>query len=205
MGGPFDGCGNVTRRRKGAGTGSPPACEGDSLMAAKQPTPTVDDDDRDEIVLADLLRLANLTANPLYVWQAILVCVLHETPLPAWCLDYINTTAVLLHDLVDDAQSEHGKNSPAAAIEKVAAALQMVRPGWNAFQRFKADEAKMRDALTVEVAAMAAHIPHLRRLLPNPVETIKRRRILDGGRHIRRRIREGEKLLGRNKGTKPAP
>jgi hypothetical protein len=165
-----------------------PAADKPRPRGNRKPTPTADDNGRDEIVLADLHRLTNLTANPLYVWEAILVCTLHDSPLPAWCLDYIKTTAVLLHDLIDDAQSEHPKNSAAAATAKVAAALQMARRGWNAFQRFRADDAKMHDAITVEVVEQVAHLPHLHRLLSNPMETIKQRRNLDGDRHLSRRI-----------------
>jgi hypothetical protein len=147
-----------------------------------------------ERAISDLERRARLTANPLYIWQAILRCFVHDLPLTDYCLNYIKSTAMLLHPLIEDAMSTQPQIEADDAIGRLAAALQISgRQGKpNAFIALRRNRDHEIDAAREVAIALG-------------ITAVKHR--VSERRQMQRRIAEGRKLLGWHypKRAKPIP
>ena len=113
-----------------------------------------------------LKSLSELTRNPLYVWEAIAYSFLFGDELPAWCLAYIAETSwemlglmqkVLGPDFSISIEAVEGherlqKKTAKEAAAGVSRALQITRPGYNAFKDIQSDTRKVEDASLVDAA-----------------------------------------------------
>lgn len=199
---------------KGAGDGSPPAAD-------------LSEEDRQQTRLMwlhaidDLRHKADLTHNPLYVWEAIMRCFLNEIPIPDWCLNHLCGVATNLYclahgvdhrisgpkQLPGESDADFGgrlyhyyeTNAPAATAERIAQALMLKRPGWDAFRDLKSNNELEREAVAIMAESAASpegwKSPFLQRL----------RESREDERTTRRRRARGIALLGWNKRTTPRP
>ena len=179
-----------------------------------------DDAEHLETSCRDLRRRAELTGNPLYVWEAILLFAAADAPLPGWCIDHIRTVAINLFDLrhgrypltpparqAGESERDFAERSlnlyrqrqfaAKSASDRVANALMLTRQGWNAFVAFEDDQQKELDANTYDLTLAGGADEALTR--------IRSQRNLEHDRSVLRRVNAGRSLLGRNVRTKPIP
>jgi hypothetical protein len=139
--------------------------------------------------VADWERRARLTANPLYVWRAMLSCFMYEIPLTEYCLDYIKHSSVQFFDLIEDATSEKPTIDPLKAVTAVPRVLQITngqgKP--NAFELLRRDRQREMDASREDAARVFGQEP-------------KHRRVDE--RNLRKYIKKGRELGG---WAKPPP
>jgi hypothetical protein len=154
-------------------------------------------------MVESLANLAEKTQNPLYIWEAVYRCLGLGIPLPDCCVRYLLYTASKLYSLRREAcgNDENPPSRLLMAPERVAhaaiAALQLTRPGWNAFKMYAADQRRMQDAITQlfedQVVRPSAN-------LTSASEKIAARRGRDAEhkqRLVQRQIKEGLSLLRR--------
>ncbi len=106
--------------------------------------------------------------NPLYVWDAIQMCLLPQDvdpkeatipdTLPDWCMLYLARVAYEIWMLVNQGlrsphpfhygQPSHERDelTPLQCVERLPAILGVSRPGWNAFERLQAEREREMDA-----------------------------------------------------------
>jgi hypothetical protein len=107
------------------------------------------------VYLDSLRTLFEATRNPVYVWSTILWCLgeYPETPLPRWCLDYLEISARNLNALYPIDYSEHTGGRGRKAFPKAPDAAQMVkalgliRGTKNAFRDARSDSRNVRAAV----------------------------------------------------------
>jgi hypothetical protein len=165
--------------------------------------------------------LAKQTGNPLYIWRAILNCLRSDLPLPDWCLDHIMMIAINMHDLMHgvglttvpvraDGESDSDFAQPSLnrynnpefdlkdAVKFLPQALMLTRQGWSAFADFAKDEKISKEAGQYFVVA-----DRMPARAEAALEDIRNRNNLEHARSARRRIRQGNSLLGLNDRTNP--
>jgi hypothetical protein len=157
--------------------------------------------------------LATEKKNPLYLWEAICMCLAEREPLPRWASDYVRDVAALLwnlaeqcagregtlfHDLEHQGQPPLAALTPPEALKLVPQLLELTREKWNAFAGYVSDQKHMRDAGTEQWFNVAPEWAKQR--MKPPIETIGDRRELLGKdiasvqRSVRRRVAQGKKL-----------
>jgi len=148
------------------------------------------------------IQLAKLTANPLYVWHAILRCIIHHIDFPQLCLDYIACTAVSLSPLIEDARSEKPKIAPQAALAQLAQIMQLTdgkKGSDNAFAKLAKDQECIRDHGSVMASVISG-----RKSEKQAVREMGERRGLGeanpfsderGVRQVRKRLQRGQMLV----------
>ena len=107
--------------------------------------------------------------NPLYVWDAIQMCLLPQDvdpkeatipeTLPDWCMLYLARVAYEIWMLVNQGlpspnpfhrgrpSPERDGLTPLQCVERLPAILGLSRPGWNAFERLQAEREREMDAV----------------------------------------------------------
>lgn len=155
---------------------------------------TTDAPSRAQVLIADLERRARVTANPLYVWNAILRSFMEGYELTDYMLEYIKSISIQLSPLIEDAWSSEPKIKPEDALAEVLAALLITGPQGkpNAFIRLRRDS-------ELESEYFLATFP---RLQGSPRPPPKH---LNDVRNLKRRIAAGRKLAGWPTRTKLPP
>jgi hypothetical protein len=181
-------------KAKGAGAGSPPTKEEARAHRLRWVT--------------TLQGMAGKTANPLYVWDAILTCLTLNEPLPEWCNSYLLHTAIELAKLKAAVAGEQfiepAPEIPmkgGEAVRAVPLALQIKaksNSSYDAFRGYASDQVKIRDAGIMLAAKVA---PESIKNLPNYKPGKDRIAALhpgssEVGHLVRRQVSEGMKLSG---------
>lgn len=160
--------------------------------------------------LEDLRRRYFRKLNPLYVWNAVVVCNLAghpRRPLPKWCVDRILTFAVHMkalgelnnpktfpypepgdtQDTINDRISEwrRQKITPTEAVAMLPSILEVTRPGWNAFAQYASEE------LSASLASLNDDVPN--DFAMRAVARVARTHNIEP-EAVQRRIRQGRKL-----------
>lgn len=173
------------------------------------------------IKVDDLVRKAELTHNPLYLWFALYHHLFQQpsAPMPDECFNYLRVVCSNIYDIAcgDDPrkpitrkQNESFKDfqirlelhyqgvpSPLGGAAHIARALMLKRQGWDAFRSYANDrrEERIARAYETEIVLPGHKSPFLERLRQSKADE----------RTLRRKRSRGEKLIGRSLRPKPRP